>query len=84
MVIVPVTLHTEGAVQMTVELVDEVMVPSPLLALQPGVVAGPALAALENANASPAAPTTELTDIVALVSAQMPTDTSTPLILVSR
>jgi len=58
------------------------MVPVPLLALQPGVVC--ACAALDKDNAIPAAPATEAMNIVALVSAQMPTDTNIPLIFVKR
>jgi hypothetical protein len=59
------------------------MVPVPLLALQPGVI-GTACAALDKDNAIPAAPATEAMNIVALVSAQMPTDTNIPLIFVKR
>jgi len=60
------------------------MVPVALLALQPGCVRVRACATLDKDNAIPAAPATEAMDIVALVSAQMPTDTNIPLIFVKR
>jgi hypothetical protein len=80
-VIVPATLQTVGADQTWEVPVEDVIVPSPLLALQPGVVA---CAGLDKESARPTVPAAVAMNSVALVRAQMPTDTSTPLILVRR
>jgi hypothetical protein len=63
---------------------EDVMVPSGEGPLQPGVGEGPAWAALEKPRANPAETANEPMNMVAFVRAQTPTDTSTPLILVSR
>jgi hypothetical protein len=79
-VIVPATVQTVGPDHIWDVPVEDVMVPSPLLTLQPGV----ASAGLDKESAIPTVPAAVAMNSVALVRAQTPTDTSTPLILVSR